>query len=208
MNWDISPSWIIFIMCSVGGLIMIVGSLILLSKRIIVLDSEGKQSTTVELPFGVRLNTHFPVLVMLGFGVFLFALPIFKNPDICSDPVQHKKTYPEMITLKGNNESSINMFARAVVAEQLVHPQTDMLMEVPLNPKKIYSVVYTDPDGNRVYGFEQLKWERLAKDGTYTLVGVKVQADNAEAARPAAPVRKELLPADEVSEFKDQDGKP
>lgn len=201
---DTFMGWVVFILCSVGGLVMIVGSLVLLGKRIIVLDSEGKQATNVELPFGFKLNTHVPVLVMLLFGVFLFALPIYRSPAICENAKLHKKVYPEMITLKGKTGSPDKLFVRAVVAEQMVDPDGDAILEVPLNKTKPYWVVYTNLAGDRIFDTEQLKWDRLQADNTYVLRGIGISHREAEAQATPTPIQQQLLPARIENEFKDQ----
>lgn len=200
---DTLMGWIVFILCSVGGLVMIVGSLVLLGKRIIVLDSAGKQTTTVKLPFGFGMSTQFPVLVMLLFGVFLFALPIFKSPAICNDTTLHKKNFPEMITLKGNTGSEVDVRARAVVADRVVRPEEEVMLKVPLNTGEPYTIVYTDPDGDQIYDIEPLNWEKV-KDRTYRLNGIKLKLGSGEVKATPTPVQQQLLPASVESEFKDQ----
>ena len=200
---DTFMGWVVFILCSVGGLIMIGGSLLLLGKRIIVLDSGGKQTTTVKLPFGFGMSTQFPVLVMLLFGVFLFALPIYRSPAICGDTLLHKKHFPEMITLKGNTGSEVDVRARAVVADRVVRPEEEVMLKVPLNTGEPYTIVYTDPDGDQIYDVEPLNWEKV-KDRTYTLTGIKLKLGGGEAKATPTPVQQQLVTAAVENEFKDQ----
>jgi hypothetical protein len=65
MDWAMA----LFVLSSVAGFVLVTGSLILLWKGRIILDTEGKSVSQVELPLGFKFSTQFPVLVMFFFGV-------------------------------------------------------------------------------------------------------------------------------------------
>src|SRR5437879_357731 len=88
---------ILFVLCEAAGLVLVFGSVLLLWKGRIFLDSEGKTVSHVELPMGIKIDTHAPVLVMLLFGVFMAAFPLYYGKDICPDPSLHTRAFPEMV---------------------------------------------------------------------------------------------------------------
>jgi hypothetical protein len=56
-----------------GILLIIVGTLALLLQRIVQQDGR----TEVQLPFGVRLTTNYPALILALLGAFLAGLPVY-----------------------------------------------------------------------------------------------------------------------------------
>jgi hypothetical protein len=63
--------------CAFAGMVIVLGSLLLLWKGRIVLDSVKGEISEVELPLGFKVKTQQPILVMFLFGSFLLAMPIY-----------------------------------------------------------------------------------------------------------------------------------
>ena len=89
MDWII----ILFVLCSAAGLVLVVGSLLLLWKGRIFLDAKGTDISHVELPMGIKLDTHAPVLVIFLFGVFMLVFPVYYNKYLCPDPKLHTRIF-------------------------------------------------------------------------------------------------------------------
>lgn len=62
--------------CQLAGLVMIVGSLILIFKQKIYLDAHTKEVMYVELPKIGKLRTNAPVLAVIGLGMVLVIYPV------------------------------------------------------------------------------------------------------------------------------------
>jgi hypothetical protein len=67
--------WSLFLTGGAGILLIIVGTLALLLQRIVQQDGR----TEVQLPFGVRLSTNYPALVLALVGAFLAGLPYYTH---------------------------------------------------------------------------------------------------------------------------------
>jgi hypothetical protein len=65
--------------CAISGALIIAGSLFLLYKQRIYIDSQTKEITAIELPIGVKLRTNAPVLVLFLLGGGLLIYPIVKS---------------------------------------------------------------------------------------------------------------------------------
>ena len=135
---DLAP----FILSSAAGLVLVVGCLILLWKGRIVLDTEGKNVSKIELPLGVNLATDFPVLILFALGVILLLVPLYLARNICAEPSLHKKQFPEMVKISGKILSSEGVDVFAVVDEQ---PNThdNVLLNVPFRKDSRYRVLYS-----------------------------------------------------------------
>jgi hypothetical protein len=142
MNWAMS----LFILCSLAGLVMVTGSLALLWKGRIYLDAKGKVSH-VQLPIGIKLSTHAPVLVMFLFGVFLLVFPVYYDKNICPDLSLHAKSFPEMVDVTAPVKSSKPVDIYAIVAER-PKIQSEVTFSVPWGKNFQYRVMYGDSNGN------------------------------------------------------------
>lgn len=105
-------------LCASAGLIMIVGSLILISKRIIFIDVATQKVTEIELPLGFKVKTQTPVILLFVLGGFLLVFPIWQLKD----------------RLKGGNLELTTMTGK------IKAPGTDKL--------KVYAVVGVDETNN------------------------------------------------------------
>jgi hypothetical protein len=73
----------LFLAGGAGILLILAGTLALLFQRIV--QEDGR--TEVQLPFGVRLTTNYPALILALLGAFLAGLPVYMTQ-------QHTKDQP------------------------------------------------------------------------------------------------------------------
>lgn len=138
--------------CASAGLILIVGSLMLISKRIILLDATtGEVNTEFNLPFGIRLKTNLPVILMLSLGVLLLVFPIWQANErekiLSLDRQNERGSNLRRIYLKGplNYPEPIKVYV--IVAERL-EAMNEVSLEVPLSQCN-YTVSYWCANGAR-----------------------------------------------------------
>jgi hypothetical protein len=76
-----NSSFGILLLCAISGVVIILGCFVLLWKRRIHLDREGKKVTSIELPLGIKMSTHGPVLVlmMIAAGLLIYSVSESKN---------------------------------------------------------------------------------------------------------------------------------
>ena len=145
----------LFLLCSVSGLIMVVGSLFLLWRGRIYLDHKGEQVTQIELPMGIKFSTQVPVLVMFFFGVVLLVYPpyyfgkSYHDANLCPDLSLHKKDFPEMVEVSSNIYSSTPIDVYAVVGWQDKVRNT-VIMELPFRKGGLYRLIYSDGRGGMI----------------------------------------------------------
>jgi hypothetical protein len=76
----------LFLAGAAGILLIIVGTLALMFQRIVQQDGR----TEVQLPFGVRLTTNYPALILALLGAFLAGLPVYMtHQQGKSQPLSH-----------------------------------------------------------------------------------------------------------------------
>jgi hypothetical protein len=126
---------------------MVTGSLILLWKGRIYLDAKGQKLSRVQLPIGITLSTHAPVLVLFLFGVFLLVFPVYYDKNICPDLLLHTKTFPEMVDVTAPVKSPKPIDIYAIVAER-DKIQNEVTFSVPYGKNIQYRVMYADSNGN------------------------------------------------------------
>lgn len=145
----------LFLLCSVAGLIMVVGSLFLLWRGRIYLDSKGEQVTQIELPMGIKFSTQFPVLVMFFFGVLLLIYPAYyygksyHDANLCPDRTLHSKDFPEMVEVTSNIYSPAPIDVYAVVGWQDKVRNT-LVLELPFRKGGLYRLIYSDGRGGMI----------------------------------------------------------
>lgn len=133
--------WTPYILSSAAGLILVIGCLFLLWKGRIVLDTEGKSVSQIELPLGIKFATQFPVLIIFLLGVVLLLCPIYQARNICVDLLLHNKTFPEMVRVSGKVLSKEPVDVFAIVDEQS-NTQSDVILSVPFRKDARYRVFY------------------------------------------------------------------
>ena len=75
-------TYVLYIACSLAGLIMIVGGIWLLAKQKIYLDRETKEPIDVELPGGMKVKANSPALALFLVGFIPLLYPVYKlNPE-------------------------------------------------------------------------------------------------------------------------------
>jgi hypothetical protein len=142
--------------CSIAGLIVVVGSLWLLWKGKIYFDKETGQVTEVELPFGFRVRTNIPAVVIFVLGAFLLVVPILKMPAESG-----------RIRLAGRINSAEPLKVYAVAGER--ESTGDVALEVPLSNFD-YEVSYWAKQG-RVLVDKELVHLTGTERGDYPLKG-------------------------------------
>jgi len=135
---DLAP----YILSSAAGLVLVIGCLFLLWKGRIVLDTEGKTVSQIELPGGVKFATQFPVLILFALGVVLLLFPIYQARNICADLSLHKKSFPEMVRISGKIVSAKPIDVFAIVDEQS-DTHDAVLLSVPFKKDARYRVLYS-----------------------------------------------------------------
>lgn len=146
-------------LCAFTGLIVVVGSLLLIWTGRIVIDKDGGAVSEVQLPFGFRLHTQLPVVIMFFFGAFLLALPVIL--------VRKSLEAVPTLTLTGTitpPQSSQNF--RAYVVASDCDATSEVVLQVPLVPTTSYRVFYFN-GSTRIFD-EFIDWSRV-KDGRYQL---------------------------------------
>jgi hypothetical protein len=186
----------LYLLCAIAGFILTVGSLLLIWKGRIVVDAEAKQITNVELPFGIKLQTNLPMVLMFLFGGALLAFPIWQ-----ATRVEHQK----VANLKGkieNRGQELKQLSAMAVADEKSNIVREFVLRVPLTESQ-YTVVYTWDRGRLDEEVVQLK----SGETDYELRGPNVTVappPNDPLSDLKAPIRKE--PNASVAEFKSVEG--
>jgi hypothetical protein len=150
MNWTMS----LFALCSVAGLVMVVGSLFLLWKGRIILEKQGDNNysaSEIELPMGIKLKTQFPVLIMFLFGAFMLFVPIHYCPQLCKDPASHLRQPLEMVELRGSITSDAPVEVNVIADERKTDTKQGIVLSIPYYQNSHYIIKYYDTDGNPMY---------------------------------------------------------
>lgn len=173
-----------------AGLVLIVGSLILISKRIILLDATtGEVSTEIDLPFGIRLRTNLPVILMLSLGVLLLLLPSWlaneREKIQAVDRENARAKNLRRIFLKGsvNYSEPIKVFAIAAEKSEAIN---EVSLEVPLSQCN-YTVSYWSANGTRKLDEESVILKGDEADFTYKLKGFHGKSETPDPLRGLAP---------------------
>jgi len=168
MDWYMA----LYALCSVAGLLMVLGSLFLLWKGRIYLDNEGQSVTTFEVPMGIKFSTQFPVLIMFLFGAVLLVYPVYYAKNVCPDPSLHARRFPVMVTMTGKVISSKPIDVYAVVDES-DKVQNDLTLSVPFKEDARYRVMYSNDKGEIIPSDPF----RLPKDSlVFALRDIKVES--------------------------------
>jgi len=145
----------LFLLCSVSGLIMVVGSLFLLWRGRIYLDHKGEQVTQIELPMGIKFSTQFPVLVMFFLGVVLLVYPpyyfgkTYHDANLCPDRPLHSRVFPEMVQVTSTFKSATPRDVYACVGWEPQVRKTAIL-ELPFKQDGTYLLLYSDGHGGMI----------------------------------------------------------
>lgn len=75
----------LYYFCSVAGLVMVIGGIWLVAKEKLYVDRETKEVTTVELPFGVKLQTNIPALALFLLGFVPLIYPLYATSGLLEE---------------------------------------------------------------------------------------------------------------------------
>ncbi|MFL6230822.1 MAG: hypothetical protein ACJ741_18770 [Pyrinomonadaceae bacterium] len=173
--------------CATAGLAVVTGSLFLIWKGRILIDTENNTVSEVQLPFGFRIRTQLPVVVMFFFGAFLLALPLLL--------IRKSFEMTPVVTLVGHIQSdqrpSQPLKAYAMAAD--CDATNEVRLKVPFVQDTDFKVLYYDKK-NLVFD-ENIDWSKVV-DGRYDLRPFVVtneteQPANSEASVPPKTVVKE-----------------
>ena len=119
------------VISALAGSLIALASLALLWQQKIYIDTQTKQITKIDLPFGIKLQTNVPVIVVIFLGFALIVIPVLKQKD------------QSIVPLKGHVSAHQRLKVYAVAAQQ--ETNGDVLLEVPGNA--YYTVMYLPGDG-------------------------------------------------------------
>lgn len=174
--------------CAFAGLFVVLGSLLLLWKGRILIDSKKGEISEVELPFGFKMKTQQPILVMFLFGAFLLAMPIYTVKESLNG-------IPKVVIsgqVQGESAAVDGLKAYAIIADSDV--TNEVKFSLPLLENTFYRVKYYD---RRSFVFDQVVDLSKVVDGTYQLPPFKLTNAPIRAALAAAPP---ISPTDIVKE--------
>ncbi len=159
-----------------AGFIMIVGAVVMLSKRILVLDSQtGEYSTEFTMPFGIKVKTNLPVILMFVLGGFLLLVPIWLANQREKNRIDSERLAAEnklrRISLKGpiSYPDPVKVY---VVAAEKADALNEVNLEVPLS-RCGYTVAYWCANGARKLGEETINLTGDEKEPFFQLNGYK-----------------------------------
>ena len=181
--------------CAFAGMLIVLGSLLLLWKGRIVLDSVKGEISEVELPLGFKVKTQQPILVMFLFGSFLLAMPIYM--------IKERLNGVPRIAISGqlqNNFGLRTLQAYAVIDDKNV--TSEVKFYLPKLEDISYHIIYRDPE-NFVFVFDELVDINQAADGTLRLQVFDVTNSPLATRQPqqvAAAGAQVVNPADVVKE--------
>jgi hypothetical protein len=148
--------------CAFTGLVIALGSLLLIWKGRVLVDSAKGEISEVTLPGGFKLKTQQPILVMFLFGSFLLALPIYAVKDRLNGiPKVAISGYVE------NNRELRNLEAYAIIADSTV--TSDVMFNLPQLEDFSYRIVYRTP-GTYNFVYDQRVDLKQAAGGTFRLL--------------------------------------
>jgi len=87
----------LFYLSAISGAFVIIGSIVLIWKQKIYIDSETKKPIEFQLPLLGKFRSNTPALALFFFGTFLITYPIIKMraPDLHLDgEITNDKDYP------------------------------------------------------------------------------------------------------------------
>ena len=163
MNWGL-----LYISAATGCIVMI-GSLLLIAKGRVMVDTTTQSIQEIELPLGFRLRSQSPFAIMFFFGTFLVFAPFYVVR-------QQYELIPNLsvtgkIPLKdaqdgARAEHKLRVLATVAYADNVFN---DIRLNVPLLQSLNYRIYYYDDDHGYLYD-EPLDWTKVAH-GEYPLQG-------------------------------------
>lgn len=120
---------ILYVICSVGGLTMIVGGIYLLAKRKIYIDRTTEQPTEI-VGLGVRFKTNVPGLVFFALGFIPLIYPVYKL-----DPSKYHVV--ETVRIRGSfcpTPKTMSVVYAAAAQDPVSDPGKTFSMKAPFLP--------------------------------------------------------------------------
>ena len=183
-----------------AGFIIVLGSLLLIWKGRILIDTEGQSVSEVELPFGFRVKTQMPFVIMFLFGAFLLALPLFM--------IRNQLDQVPTLLVTGKLPSRERLAGRGVKVYATVDHcdvSNEVRLNIPYQKNPKYRIMVYD---NKGFVFDEyIKWEQVV-DSTYTLQEFietnfdKTGGDTASSTQVVTPAEIIKEPTSVVSAFK------
>jgi hypothetical protein len=147
-----------------AGFFIVIGSLILIAKGRVLVDVAGQSVEEVELPFGFRVKTQRPFVIMFLFGTFLLAMPLIM--------VRHKLDAIPDLLVTGKIDRKDLPPTYKIKAYATVDSNDDVFNEIRLNIPFLenprWKVVYYDDKGYLYH--EYVDWTKVV-NGQYPLLG-------------------------------------
>lgn len=143
-------------LCSMSGVVMVVGGMLLIYKEKIYIDRESKQITEIETPIG-KFKTNIPALVLFVLGFVPLTYPLLKVRE-----------FGQKFSISGKVEGAPNSFPVQVyaVAQLDSLPETgEFSLEVPATADQ-YRVLYV---AGRAILQETASARQANKDGVIRL---------------------------------------
>jgi hypothetical protein len=128
-----SPGLPVLYICALGGLLIIFASFVLLWKRRIFLDRVTKRVTQIELPFGIKVKSDAPVILLILIGGILMMFSV----------VEVRK-FGEEVSVNGKvsgTANSVELFAS--VTSQSLPRGGEFSLPLPVtHPNRKYTLLY------------------------------------------------------------------
>lgn len=129
-----SPNLIpLYYLCSLAGLVMVVGGIWLLFKQKIYIDRESNQVTEIDTPFG-KFKTNYPALALFALGFVPLIYPIVQTSGAL-----------EEFQIRGNVKASEHpVQVYAVIESDSLMQDRDFSLNVPVLKQQghQYKVIY------------------------------------------------------------------
>ena len=174
--------------CAFAGLVIVLGSLLLIWKGRILVDSDKGEISEVELPGGFKIKTQRPILVMFLFGSFLLAMPIY----VVKGRLNGIPTVVISGQVQSDGDAVDSLKAYAIIADADV--TNEVKFSLPLIENTFYRVKYYD---RKRFVYDQVVDLSHVVDGRYQLAPFKLTNAPVVAALASAST---VNPADVVKE--------
>ncbi|MDQ3252330.1 MAG: hypothetical protein M3R15_00235, partial [Acidobacteriota bacterium] len=149
-----------------AGFIIVLGSIILIWKGRILIDTEEQTVTEVELPLGFRVKTQMPFVIMFLFGAFLLALPLFMIRNQI-DVIPTLVVTGKISSKEKPAGSTIKVYATVDVCDA----SNEIMLKIPFLKDSKYNIVAY---ANETFAYSQfIKWDKVVNK-TYELPEVEI----------------------------------
>jgi hypothetical protein len=173
----------LYYLCAIGGLLLILGSIVLLSLRKTLVDKETSQPTEIEVPLLGKVRVNSPALVLFAVGIIPLVFAVWDYHKL-------REKLAEEVSIVGTvTTDSPEVQVYAVVAlgtvENTASPTSakgTFRFDVPLLGKP-YEIYYVAQNGNAL-----VVMNHASADLDHKKAGDEVHLDPAELAHLSKPV--------------------